>query len=61
MTEPSSIYNKYFKDPKREPGCRLIGSNVHQLEESGKEYAISTMCVGLGMGLVTIVKNENSK
>jgi len=47
--------------PTGATGCRLIGSNVHQLEESGKEYAISSMCVGLGMGLATIVKNENPR
>ena len=40
-------------------GCRLIGTNLHQLEKSGKEYAISSMCVGLGMGAATIIKNEN--
>ncbi|MFX1468944.1 MAG: thiolase family protein [Promethearchaeota archaeon] len=42
-------------------GCRLIGSNLLQLEESGKEYAISSMCVGLGMGAATIIKNEHPK
>lgn len=42
-------------------GCRLIGSNLHQLEKSGKEFAISSMCVGLGMGAATIVRNENPK
>ncbi len=42
-------------------GCRLIGTNVHQLERSGKEYAISSMCVGLGMGAATIVRNENPR
>jgi acetyl-CoA acyltransferase len=42
-------------------GCRLIGSNMVQLEESGKEYAISSMCVGFGMGLATILKNEHPK
>ncbi len=45
--------------PTGATGCRLIGSNVHQLEKSGKKYAISSMCVGLGMGLATIVKNEH--
>ena len=30
-------------------GCRLIGTNTHQLERTGKEYAISTMCVGFGI------------
>jgi len=39
-------------------GCRLIGSNVHQLEDSGKDYAISSMCVGFGMAIATIVKRE---
>jgi acetyl-CoA acyltransferase len=47
--------------PTGATGCRLIGSNLHQLEESGKEYAISSMCVGLGMALATIIKNENPK
>jgi len=47
--------------PTGATGNRLIGTNVHQLEESGKEYAISSMCVGLGMALATIVKNEHPK
>ncbi|MHA2399770.1 MAG: thiolase family protein [Promethearchaeota archaeon] len=47
--------------PTGATGCRLIGSNLQQLEESGKEYAISSMCVGLGMALATIIKNENPK
>ena len=42
-------------------GTRLIGSNLIQLEQSGKEYAISSMCVGLGMGAATIIRNENPK
>ncbi len=41
-------------------GCRLIGTNLHQLEKTGKEYAISSMCVGLGMAIATIIKNENA-
>ena len=40
-------------------GCRLIGSNVHQLEDSGKDYAISSMCVGFGIAIATIVKRES--
>ncbi|KKN39811.1 hypothetical protein LCGC14_0739730 [marine sediment metagenome] len=47
--------------PTGATGCRLIGTNVHQLEQSGKEYAISSMCVGLGMALATIVRNEHPK
>ena len=42
-------------------GCRLIGTNLLQLEKTGKEFAISSMCVGFGMSIATIVKNENSK
>ncbi|MBD3195056.1 MAG: acetyl-CoA C-acyltransferase [Candidatus Lokiarchaeota archaeon] len=42
-------------------GLRLIGTNLHQLEDSGKEFAISSMCVGLGMSTATIIKNENPK
>jgi acetyl-CoA acyltransferase len=47
--------------PTGATGTRLIGSNLHQLELSGKEYAISSMCVGLGMGAATIIKNEHPK
>ncbi len=42
-------------------GTRLIGTNLHQLEKSGKEYAISSMCVGLGMATGTILRNEHPK
>ncbi len=47
--------------PTGATGNRLIGTNVHQLEKSGKEFAISSMCVGLGMALATIIKNEHPK
>ncbi|MHA1192397.1 MAG: thiolase family protein [Promethearchaeota archaeon] len=47
--------------PTGATGTRLIGTNVQQLEESGKEFAISSMCVGLGMGSATIVRNEHPK
>ncbi len=39
-------------------GARLIATNVSQLEQSGKDYAISSMCVGFGMAIATIVKRE---
>ena len=42
-------------------GCRLIGTNLHQLEQTGKEFAISSMCVGFGMAHATIVRNEHPK
>jgi acetyl-CoA acyltransferase len=47
--------------PTGATGCRLIGTNLHQLEDSRKLYAISSMCVGLGMATATIIKNENVK
>ncbi len=40
-------------------GCRLIGTNLHQLEDSRKQHAISSMCVGFGMSIATIIRNEN--
>jgi len=39
-------------------GARLIATNVSQLEQSRKDYAISSMCVGFGMAIATIVKRE---
>jgi acetyl-CoA acyltransferase len=39
-------------------GLRLIGSNMHQLEQKGGDYAISSMCVGFGMAIATIIKKE---
>lgn len=47
--------------PTGATGSRLIGSNLIQLEDSGKEFAISSMCVGLGMSIATIIRNENAK
>lgn len=37
-------------------GCRLIGTIIHQLEKSGKDYGVGTMCIGLGMGGAVVVK-----
>jgi len=39
-------------------GTRLIGTNLQQLEQFNKTYAISSMCVGFGMGQATIIKRE---
>jgi acetyl-CoA C-acetyltransferase len=47
--------------PTAATGNRLIGTNLQQLEQSGKEFAISSMCVGLGMGMATIIRNEHPK
>lgn len=42
-------------------GARLIGTNMQQLIQNNKEYAISSMCVGFGMSTATIIKNEALK
>ncbi|MGQ4873303.1 MAG: thiolase family protein [Promethearchaeia archaeon] len=42
-------------------GARLIGTNMQQLIQNNKEYAISAMCVGFGMSIATIIKNEQLK
>jgi hypothetical protein len=39
-------------------GTRLVGTLIHQLEESKKKYGFATLCVGLGMGMGAIVKKR---
>jgi acetyl-CoA acetyltransferase family protein len=42
--------------PTGSTGCRLIGTIIHQLEQSGKQYGVGTMCIGLGMGGAVVVR-----
>lgn len=37
-------------------GAMLIGMAVDELERSNKRYACVTMCIGLGMGIATIIE-----
>jgi len=37
-------------------GAMLIGTAIDELEHSNKQYALITMCIGLGMGIATIVE-----
>lgn len=37
-------------------GAILIGMAVDELERSQKKYALVTMCIGLGMGIATIIE-----
>lgn len=37
-------------------GAILIGMAVDELERTGQRYALITMCIGLGMGIATIVE-----
>ncbi len=37
-------------------GAMLIGTAVDELERSGGRYALVTMCIGLGMGIATVLE-----
>jgi acetyl-CoA C-acetyltransferase len=37
-------------------GAMLIGMAIDELERSSKRYALVTMCIGLGMGIATILE-----
>ena len=37
-------------------GAMLIGTALDELEEQKKRYALITMCIGLGMGIATIIE-----
>jgi len=37
-------------------GAMLIGMAIDELERSNKRYALVTMCIGLGMGIATIIE-----
>jgi acetyl-CoA acyltransferase len=37
-------------------GAMLIGTLIDELERQNKRYGLSTMCIGIGMGIATIVE-----
>jgi acetyl-CoA acyltransferase len=37
-------------------GARLLLTAAHELKETGGEYALCTMCVGVGQGMATIIQ-----
>lgn len=37
-------------------GAMLIGTALDELERSNKRYALITMCIGLGMGIATVIE-----
>ncbi len=37
-------------------GAMLIGTALDELERSNKRYALVTMCIGLGMGIATVIE-----
>lgn len=41
-------------------GTRILQAATNQLIRSGGKYALTTMCVGVGMGYATIIENVSS-
>src|SRR5688572_16743821 len=37
-------------------GARLLLTAAHQLRQTGEQYALCTMCVGVGQGMATIIE-----
>ena len=40
-------------------GARITGKAADLLKRENKKYALSTQCIGLGMGIATIIENVN--
>ncbi|MFI5398709.1 MAG: thiolase family protein [Candidatus Binatia bacterium] len=41
-------------------GAMLIGTLIDELERRNKRYGLSTMCIGFGMGIATIIERISS-
>ena len=37
-------------------GAMLIGTLLDELERQNKRYGLATMCIGIGMGIATIIE-----
>jgi acetyl-CoA acyltransferase len=37
-------------------GARLLLTAAHELQRTGKRYALATMCIGVGQGMATILE-----
>ncbi len=40
-------------------GARLVSTVAHELRRSGKRYGLATQCIGVGMGISTILESMN--
>ena len=40
-------------------GARITGKAAELLRRENKKYALSSQCIGLGMGIATIIENVN--
>ena len=38
-------------------GARITGKAADLLKRENKKYALSTQCIGLGMGIATVIEN----
>jgi acetyl-CoA acetyltransferase len=38
-------------------GARILTTLVHELRRRGARYGLTTMCIGVGQGLATVVEN----
>ena len=41
-------------------GARLLQTAAIELQETNKKYALITMCIGVGQGYATILKNAQA-
>jgi acetyl-CoA acetyltransferase len=37
-------------------GARLLLTAAHELKQNGGQYALATMCIGVGQGMATIIE-----
>ena len=37
-------------------GARLLLTASHELQRTGKRYALATMCIGVGQGMATVIE-----
>lgn len=45
-----------FGHPLGATGAMLLGILIDELERTNKRYGLSTMCIGIGMGIATIIE-----
>ncbi|MEG9297568.1 acetyl-CoA C-acyltransferase [Mangrovibacillus sp. Mu-81] len=46
-----------FGHPLGASGARILTTLLHEMKKRGTRYGLSTMCVGVGQGIATIVEN----
>jgi 3-oxoadipyl-CoA thiolase len=46
-----------FGHPLGASGARILTTLIHEMKKRGTHYGLSTMCIGVGQGIATIVEN----